>query len=341
MTSNTPTVSRSQSEHAWLKRLLPYRTPSPWRSIVELAVTIVPLAAFWAACCVSLVHGQWWGLVLTIPAAGFLVRLFMIQHDCGHGAFFGKRHVDDWIGRVIGVLTLTPYDYWRRSHAIHHASSGNLDARGIGDVTTLTVAEYWALPPWRRLGYRLYRHPAVMFGIGPIWLFAIQQRVPVGLMRGGVTPWMSTMATNAAVACLVVGLIWLVGWLPFLLIQLPILFIASAAGVWLFYVQHQFEHTHWSGQEDWEFESAALHGSSYYDLPTPLRWLTANIGIHHVHHISSRVPYYRLPEVLRDYPELKAIGRIGVLESLHGVKLVLWDESKRRLVSFREARASA
>ena len=341
MTSSTPTVSRSQSEHAWLKRLLPYRTPSRWRSIIELVVTVVPLVALWAVSWVAVEHGQWWGLVLTIPAAGFLVRLFMIQHDCGHGAFFGKRNVDDWIGRAIGVLTLTPYDCWRRSHAIHHASAGNLDARGIGDVTTLTVAEYRALSFWRRLGYRLYRHPAVMFGLGPIWLFAIQQRLPVGLMKGGATPWVSTMATNVAIAGLVVGLIWLVGWLPFVLIQLPILFIASAAGVWLFYVQHQFEHTHWDGQEDWEFENAALHGSSYYDLPAPLRWLTANIGIHHVHHISSRVPYYRLPEVLRDYPELKGIGRISMLESLRGVKLVLWDESKRRLVSFREANAPA
>lgn len=339
MTLNRPTVSRSQSEHAWLKRLVPYRTPSPWRSVIELGVTVVPFAALWAVSWLALEFGQWWGLILTVPAAGFLVRLFMIQHDCGHGSFFGQRHVDDWIGRVIGVLTLTPYDCWRRSHAIHHASSGNLDARGIGDVTTLTVAEYGALSFWRRLGYRLYRHPAVMFGLGPIWLFMIQHRVPVGLMRSGVTPWLSSMATNAAIAGFCVGLIWLVGWLPFLLIQLPILFIASAAGVWLFYVQHQFEHTHWSGREDWEFEHAALHGSSYYDLPAPLRWLTANIGIHHVHHISSRVPYYRLPEVLRDYPQLKTIGRISMLDSLRGVKLVLWDESTRRLVSFREARS--
>jgi omega-6 fatty acid desaturase (delta-12 desaturase) len=265
----------------------------------------------------------------------------MIQHDCGHGAFFGKRQVDDWIGRVLGVLTLTPYDCWRRSHAIHHASSGNLDARGIGDVTTLTVAEYDALSFWGRLRYRLYRHPAVMFGFGPIWLFVIQHRVPVGLMRSGLVPWLSTMATNAAIVALTLGLIWLVGPGPFLLIQLPILFLASAAGVWLFYVQHQFEDTHWTGRKDWDFEHAALHGSSYYDLPAPLRWFTANIGIHHVHHISSRVPYYRLPEVLVDYPELKQIGRISLLESLRGVKLVLWDEAKKKLVSFREARAAA
>jgi len=320
---------------------MPYRTPNRLRSLFELGVTIIPLASLWILSLVAVQHGFWWGLVLTIPAAGFLVRLFMIQHDCGHGAFFGQRQIDDWIGRVIGVLTLTPYDCWRRSHAIHHASSGNLDARGIGDVKTLTVAEYDALSWWGKFGYRLYRHPAVMFGLGPIWLFLIQHRVPVGMMRGGLTPWLSTMATNAAIAAFAVGLIWLVGWVPFLLIQLPIIFMAGVAGVWLFYVQHQFEDTHWSDGEDWDFERAALNGSSFYDLPAPLRWLTANIGIHHVHHISSRVPYYRLPEVLGDYPELRQIGRVSVLESLRGVKLVLWDETKRKLVSFREARAGA
>jgi omega-6 fatty acid desaturase (delta-12 desaturase) len=341
MISPSEEASHSQADQAWLKRLMPYRTPSRLRSLFELGVTIVPLIILWALSWAAVQYGQWWGLVLTVPAAGFLVRLFMIQHDCGHGAFFGKRQVDDWIGRVIGVLTLTPYDCWRRSHAIHHASSGNLDARGIGDVKTLTVAEYRALTPWGRRGYWLYRHPAVMFGLGPIWLFMIQHRLPMGMMRNGATPWISTMATNAAIVGLTVGLIWLVGWLPFVLIQLPILFLASAAGVWLFYVQHQFEDTHWTDRADWEFERAALHGSSYYDLPAPLRWLTANIGIHHVHHISSRVPYYRLPEVLADHPELRQIGRISILESLRGVKLVLWCETKKKLVSFREARALA
>jgi omega-6 fatty acid desaturase (delta-12 desaturase) len=278
-------------------------------------------------------------LLLTIPAAGFLLRLFMIQHDCGHGAFFGRRGLDDWVGRVIGVLTLTPYDCWRRTHAIHHASSGNLDARGIGDVKTLTVAEYRARGFWGRAGYWLYRHPAVMFGLGPVWLFVIQQRLPVGVMRGGPVPWVSTMGTNVAIAAIVVGLVWLIGIVPFLLIQLPIVLMAGTAGVWLFYVQHQFEETQWDTGEDWKFEPAALHGSSFYDLPHPLRWFTANIGIHHVHHISSRVPYYRLGQVLRDFPELRQIGRISLIDSLRGVKLVLWDEAGRRLISFREARA--
>ena len=320
---------------------MPYRAPRRMRSLVELAVTAVPFLGFWALAWLALHYGGWWGLLLTVPAAGFLVRLFMIQHDCGHGSFFGRRSVDDWIGRVIGVLTFTPYDNWRHTHSIHHASAGNLDARGIGDVRTLTVSEYRALKPIGRLGYWLYRHPAVMFGLGPIWLFLIQQRLPVGEMRGGAMPWVSVMGTNVAIAALAVAVIWLIGIVPFLLIQLPIVMMAGIAGVWLFYVQHQFEDTYWTRRKDWNFEDAALNGSSYYDLPAPLRWLTANIGVHHVHHISSRVPYYRLSEVLGDYPELKQIGRITIMESIRGVKLVLWDETKKRLVSFREARVSA
>ena len=339
--SDTAQTATAPAELEWLKRMMPYRAPNRLRGIFELGVTVVPLVALWVLAWVSVQYGFWWGLLLTIPAAGFLLRLFMIQHDCGHGSFFGVRQVDDWIGRAIGVLTLTPYDCWRRTHAIHHASSGNLDARGIGDVVTLTVAEYNARPFWGRVRYWLYRHPLVMFGFGPFWLFVVQNRLPIGLMRGGRMPWASTMVTNLAIAALSVSLIWLVGWVTFLLVQVPIILIASAAGVWLFYVQHQFEETHWSQKPEWKFEHAALHGSSYYDLPAPLRWITANIGIHHVHHISSRVPYYRLPEVLRDYPELRTIGRITLLSSLRGVNLVLWDEAHRRLISFREARTLA
>ena len=183
-----------------------------------------------------------------MPAAGFLVRLFMIQHDCGHGAFFRHRRANDWVGRVIGVLTLTPYDFWRRTHALHHASSGNLDRRGIGDVDTLTVREYLALSRWGRLRYRLYRHPLVMFGIGPAYLFMLQHRLPVGLMRQGWRPWLSTMATNLAIAVIVATLIWLIGVKPFLLVHLPIMLLAASVGVWLFYVQHQFEQTTWARQ---------------------------------------------------------------------------------------------
>ena len=180
-----------------------------------------------------------------------------------------------------------------------------------------------------------------MFGLGPLYLFVLQQRLPVGVMRGGPLPWVSTMGTNLAIALIVLGLIWVMGVIPFLLVEAPIVMIAGTAGVWLFYVQHQFEHTHWSAKPDWQFANAALNGSSFYDLPRPLHWLTANIGIHHVHHLSSRVPYYRLPQVLRDFPELTAIGRISILESFRGVRLVLWDEAQKRLISFREARRLA
>ncbi len=341
MSSPTSADRHRQSEAAWLKRLMPYRRASGWRSSFEVAVTAIPFAGLWVASWLLVANGIYWGLLLTIPAAGFLLRLFMIQHDCGHGAFFGRRAVDDWLGRVLGVLTLTPYDCWRKTHAIHHASSGNLDARGIGDVRTLTLTEYRALGRWGRLGYWLYRHPVVMFGLGPLYLFVLQQRLPVGVMRGGPLPWVSTMGTNIAIGVIVLGLIWVLGVIPFLLVQAPIVVMAGTAGVWLFYVQHQFEHTHWSAKPEWQFENAALNGSSFYDLPRPLHWLTANIGIHHVHHLSSRVPYYRLPQVLKDFPELGGIGRISILDSLRGVRLVLWDEAQKRLISFREARALA
>ena len=326
---------------AWLKVLAGYRQPYRGRSVFELVITLIPFAALWALTLIAVQYGFWWGLLLTIPAAGFLVRLFMIQHDCGHGSFFGQRQIDDWIGRTIGVLTLTPYDYWRRAHAMHHASAGNLDERGVGDITTLTLAEYRALSRWGKLQYRLYRNPLVMFLIGPAWLFLFQHRLPFGMFRAGAEPWVSTMATNAAIAVAAVAVIWFAGIGPFLLVHLPITVLAGAAGVWLFYVQHQFEETHWSRKPEWEFQEAALHGSSHYDLPRPLRWLTGNIGIHHVHHLSSRIPFYRLPEVLRDHPPLADIGRITIMESIRCVKLVLWDEGAQRLISFREARSLA
>jgi omega-6 fatty acid desaturase (delta-12 desaturase) len=332
---------QEEKARSWNAVLARYRDPSTLRSIFEIIVTVVPFVGLWTLSALAAMNGQWLGILLTIPAAGFLVRLFILQHDCGHGTLFARRGVNDWTGRVIGVFTLTPYDYWRRTHAIHHATAGNLDKRGIGDVTTLTVGEYRALP-WRgRARYRLYRHPLVMFGLGPAWLFVCQYRLPVGLMRAGAQPWASTIATNLGIAVPVAVMIWLIGLGPFLLVQVPITLMAATAGVWLFYVQHQFEETHWSGNGEWNFQHAALHGSSHYDLPLPLRWITGNIGIHHVHHLSAKVPFYRLPQVLRDYPDLRDIGRITLLESLRCVKLVLWDESAKRLVSFREARASA
>ena len=323
----------------WTQRLLRYRTPSVARSLVELATTILPFAALWVLMVILVRYGHaWLAAFLLLPAAGFVVRLFMIQHDCGHGAFFPARAANDWTGRVLGVLTLTPYDYWRRTHAVHHATSGNLDGRGMGDVDTLTVAEYLDRSAWGRLRYRLYRNPIVMFGLGPAFLFGLQYRLPFGFMRKGA-PWLSTMATNLTIAAASGLLIWVVGAVPFLLVHIPVVLIAASAGVWLFYVQHQFEETHWAGAETWNLHEAALHGSSHYELPRVLRWFTANIGVHHVHHLVSRIPFYRLGDVLRDYPELRSVGRLTLWQSLGCVKLVLWDEKLKRLVSFKEVRA--
>ncbi len=335
------TATHGQDDRSWSRILADYQAPSTARSTFEIVVSAVPFVALWVLSGLAAVYGHWWGLVLTVPAAGFLVRLFMLQHDCGHGALFSRRGLNDWTGRVIGVLTLTPYDYWRRTHAVHHATTGNLDRRGIGDVSTLTVREYRAMSWLGRLRYRLYRHPLVMFGIGPAWLFVCQYRLPFGMMRAGHLPWTSTLLTNLAVAVPVALLIWLMGLWPFLMVQVPITLIAATIGVWLFYVQHQFDETHWYGGQEWNFHSAALHGSSHYDLPPVLRWFSGNIGIHHVHHLSSKVPFYRLPQVLRDHPGLRDIGRITLVDSLRFVRLVLWDENARRLVSFRDAHAAA
>jgi acyl-lipid omega-6 desaturase (Delta-12 desaturase) len=318
--------------------LIQYRVPNLARSITELTVTAGPLALLWFLMWAALDLGYWLSLLFAVPAASFLVRLFMIQHDCGHGAFFHLRSTNDWVGRAIGVLTLTPYDFWRHTHAVHHSTSGNLDRRGIGDIDTLTVQEYLARSRWARLRYRVYRHPVTMFGLGPAYLFILQHRLPVGLMRSGWRPWFSAMATNVAIAALVATMTWLVGIGPFLLVHLPIMVLAASAGVWLFYVQHQFENTAWAHDGTWNLQEAALHGSSHYALPGLLRWFTANIGVHHIHHLCSRIPCYRLPLVLRDNPDLAGIGRLTLLESLKCVRLVLWDESQRRLVSFREVR---
>jgi acyl-lipid omega-6 desaturase (Delta-12 desaturase) len=333
-------AAATRAARDWSQVLAQYREPNHVRSVLELAMTAGAFAGFWLLMWWTLSFGYWLSILLAVPTAGFLVRLFMIQHDCGHGAFFRRRAVNDWVGRAIGALTLTPYDVWRRSHAVHHASSGNLEQRGIGDIHTLTVREYLALSRWRRLGYRLYRNPIVMFGLGPAYLFIVQHRLPIGSMRAGLQPWISTMATNAAITLGILVMMWLVGAKAFVLVHLPITLLAASIGVWLFYVQHQFHDTYWAEVPAWSVHEAALHGSSHYDLPGFLRWFTANIGVHHVHHLSSRIPYYRLPRVLRDHPELGSVGRLTLLESLSCVRLVLWDEGRRRLVSFRELRAT-
>jgi len=325
----------------WTTLLAPYRTPDPARSALEIVVTALPFAAFWMLAYLSLSVSWWLAGAFIVAASAFLVRLFLIQHDCGHGSFFIRRETNDWVGRIIGVLTLTPYQVWRHSHAKHHATSGNLDRRGFGDIDTLTVREYRAMSRWERLAYRIYRFPPVIFGIGPAFVFMLKQRLPFGFMRAGRKFWISAMGTNLGIAATAGAVIWLVGWQAFLMVHLPICLLTCSIGVWLFYVQHQFEDSYWAEAKDWSAEEAALYGSSHYDLPQPFRWLTANIGVHHVHHLYSRIPYYKLQRVMTDFPELASIRRFGFIESLSCIKLRFWDEDRKIMVSAREAMAGA
>lgn len=323
---------------SWAQILTRYREPSARRGIAEIVITAGPFVALWAAAWLALGFSYWLSLLLVIPAAGFLVRLFMIQHDCGHGSFFRNRLANAWVGRVCGVLTLTPFDHWRRTHNIHHATSGHLEKRGFGDIETRTVAEYLAMPWHQKLRYRLYRNPIVLFVIGPAYVFILANRLPIGMMTKGWRPWASSMANNVVIAAISLFMMWLVGIGPFLMIELPILLLASSIGVWLFFVQHQFDGTVWADGQDWDPHHAALRGSSHYDLPMVARWFTANIGVHHVHHLSSRIPFYRLHHVLRDHPELREMGRLTLWQSFRCVRLALWCESRRRLISFGELR---
>jgi omega-6 fatty acid desaturase (delta-12 desaturase) len=327
--------------NGWKLRLNAYKIPDNRRAAFELAVTALPLLGLWVAMWAMAGISPWLPSLLAIPTGALLVRLFMIQHDCGHNAFFSSRRVNDWTGRVLGVVTLTPFDFWRHSHAMHHAGSGNLDRRGIGDIDTLTVDEYLARSRWGRLKYRMYRHPLVMFGLGPSFLFLFQHRLPVGAMRRGAMPWASTMLTNLGIAALLALVIWLTGVSTFLLLYLPMMVIGASIGVWLFYVQHQFERTYWERETDWSHPDAALHGSSFYDLPRWLMWLTGNIGIHHLHHLSSRIPFYRLPEALADYPELRSIGRLTLWKSLACVRLTLWDKAAHQMIPFAAVKLRA
>jgi omega-6 fatty acid desaturase (delta-12 desaturase) len=320
------------------KLIAAYARPHSKRAAVELLVTALPFFALMAALFVALDHGWWAALLLSIPAGALLVRLFMIQHDCGHGAFFRSRRLNDIVGRVIGVLTMTPYAFWRRCHAVHHAGSGNLDRRGIGDVRTMTVREYLSASSRERLFYRLYRHPLVLFGIGPGWLFLVRHRIPTASMMREREAWISVLGTNAALLGMGAVLAATLGWATFLMGYLPVALLGATAGVWLFYVQHQFEDTYWAHEPQWDFATAAVSGSSYYDLPGLLRWVTANIGFHHLHHLSSKIPSYRLRDCFRSNPEFRKANRLTLWSSLRAARLALWDEDTRKLVSFRQVR---
>jgi len=324
----------------WSRVLAPYKKPDTRRAVLQVLNTAIPFVALWGLMLASLQVSYALTLLLAVPAAGLLVRLFIIQHDCGHGSFFRSQTANHVLGSILGVVTLTPYRYWRRTHAIHHATSGNLDRRELGDVETLTVDEYRAAGRWERLSYRLYRHPLVLLVLGPAWQFLIKHRLPFDAPRTWKAEWASVLWTNLALAAVAVTFSLTVGFVPFALVWAPIFILSGAAGVWLFYVQHQFEDTYWERQEEWDFHLAGIEGSSFYDLPAIAHWFTGNIGYHHVHHLSSKIPNYRLRQCMDEVPDLQHVTRLTFRESLACLKLTLWDEESGKLVGFRHARAA-
>lgn len=310
----------------------------PVRSLLQLLTTFPPFVALLATMITAFLHGYWWVVVLLAPlAAGLLVRLFIFQHDCGHGSFFQSRSTNDFLGRFLSIFTLTPYGHWKQSHAVHHATSGNLDRRGWGDVPTITVSEYRALSPLNKLGYRLFRNPFIMIFLGAPVNFIVLQRIPFGRGFRERASRRSILGLNLALVAAFGAPMLLIGATPVLSTYLPVMIIAAWIGGWLFYVQHQFEDTYWAIDKDWDFYEASLHGSSYLILPRILQWFTGNIGLHHIHHLNSRIPNYRLQSCLDNAPELAKIARgVTLRDSLKGFRLALWEEKERKLISFQD-----
>ncbi|KSU83869.1 fatty acid desaturase [Fictibacillus enclensis] len=315
------------------KQVAPYEKPSTKNSVTQLINTLVPFILLWYLAYESLSISYFLALPLTIIGAGFLTRIFIIFHDCCHHSFFRNRKANKIIGTMTGVLTLFPYHQWQHEHNIHHATSGNLNKRGTGDIWIMTVDEYLAASFWRRIAYRLYRNPIIMFGLGPIYVFLITNR----FNRKGARfkERINLYITNLSIAAFAALLCWTVGWEAFLLVQGPIFFVSGVAGIWLFYVQHQFEDSYFEHDEEWDYVKAAIDGSSYYKLPKVLQWLTGNIGFHHIHHLSPRVPNYNLEDVHRIDSTFQNVQTITLTSSLRSLGFRLWDEESRTFISFK------
>jgi acyl-lipid omega-6 desaturase (Delta-12 desaturase) len=311
-----------------------YRGAVPTVAFWQLGSTLVLFILVIGLMFATVATHYWLTLLLSLPAGGLLVRLFIIQHDCGHGSFLKGRFANDLVGRMVSVLTVTPYEVWRREHAKHHASSGNLEERGIGDIDTLTVKEYEQLSPWRKRWYRLYRNPIFLFGFAVPFYFMVLQRLPLDHPLPRLQAWASVMSLNGAMLGVYAILVYVFGFWNFLFVAIPVIHIASAVGGWLFFVQHQFDETHWNRPPDWDQQVAALFGSSYYKLPPLLNWFTGNIGLHHIHHLNSMIPNYRLMDCLHNSPDLQSLNRLTLWESLKCVNYKLWDEERRVLVGF-------
>jgi acyl-lipid omega-6 desaturase (Delta-12 desaturase) len=323
----------------WRDALLPYAQPHLGRSLLDIATSVVPYLALWFLMYLALDVSFLLSLALAIPAAGFLLRTYIVFHDCTHGSFLPSKRANASLGMLLGLVVYTPFTAWRHSHAVHHATAGDLDRRGVGDVLTLTVTEYQTSPWRRRLAYRLFRNPLVMLGLGPIYALMVQPRLVSRTARPRIRH--SVLATNAVLVVVVGGLCWLIGWRDFLLLQMPAALLAGAAGVWLFYVQHQFEDTYWQSAGDWTYADAALHGSSYLKLPKVLQFFTGNIGLHHVHHLSTRIPNYNLQRAHDDNPIFHDVPVLSIRDGLRALRLKLWDENTGRLVTFAQARQTA
>ena len=333
-----PRAPTTPALRGWQSTTAPYRASSTARAIVQLLTTLLPLAALVAVMYAMLDVSYWITLALAVPAAGFLVRTFIIMHDCGHGSFVPSRRANEVIGFLTGAITLTPFAQWRRDHALHHASSGDLDRRGHGDVMTLTVEEYLARSRWGRLKYRLYRHPITLFVLGPIFLLFVRHLPAAGIALTTKTK-IESRATTAAIVAIVVAFALAIGWKAVLLVYGPIILIAGATGNWLFYVQHQFEDAYWEPHEGWDYAQAAMHGASYYRLPRVLEWMTGRIGLHHVHHLDPRIPNYHLRRCHDENGMLQTVTVLTIRESIRTASLKLWDAQHRRMVGFRALRS--
>jgi acyl-lipid omega-6 desaturase (Delta-12 desaturase) len=330
-------VLSSSGPPFWRDALAPFAQPNLGRSLRDLATSVVPYLILLVLMYLAVHRSVLLALALSVPAAGFLLRTFIVFHDCAHGSFLPSKRANAWLGTALGLVVYESFLSWRHSHAVHHATAGDLDRRGVGDVHTLTVAEYRDSSWRRRLSYRLFRNPLVMFGLGPVYALILHPRV----VRRSARPRIrrSVMATNVALAAVVAALCWSVGWREFLLVQAPALLLAGAAGVWLFYVQHQFEDTYWQSAEDWSYAEAALRGSSHLKLPRLLQFFSGNIGLHHVHHLSAKVPNYNLQRAHDENPIFHDVPTLSLWDGLRAVRLKLWDEGRGRLVTFAEERS--
>jgi acyl-lipid omega-6 desaturase (Delta-12 desaturase) len=322
----------------WRESLAPYAKPDLRRSVFDVATSVLAYLALTAVMYAAVDVSVLLVVVLAVPAAGFLVRTFVVFHDCAHGSFLPWRRANRWLGIACGLLVYSPFHIWRHEHAVHHASAGDLDRRGRGDVETLTVAEWAALSRPKRLAYRTFRNPLVMLGLGPIWALMIAPRLVPGWARARFGR--TIIATNIALTVLLVGLCALVGWRAVLVVQLPTAMLAGAIGIWMFYVQHQFEDVYWERKEDWSYAEAALRGSSYLKLPSLLQFFTGNIGLHHVHHLSARIPNYNLQRAHDKNPVFHNVPRLNAWDGVRALKLKLYDEDRGRMVGFREARTT-